>query len=376
MAPSSNPSTSEAVGGGSNQLRPAVADWDNLSPESNESPYNTEFDEAALWPFTADADSDSKPTTTTAEAAAAAEEVDDLVAIFARKTEQELSQRESALAMAGTGGLVAPTNEAVHPVSNYGSGPVSASASTSSPVSTYGAEGNDGAANPAGVGDFLHGGHQRTGNGSHRRQKGHFTGPSPVGSKGIGSGSNGQNNEEGKSDSSPDRDTTNGGDTTPHRADGTEGTEATTIGEDEATAPRSVVEAISSVEAASYSGSALASIIDLRLAQSTDSSNEIETAIRLGEVDVISSLIDQGVLSTEGPISDRDVRTMVYVAFTSSELRKILLAGGAIDGDLSQLDLGQVEVFTTRPTSEQKSLGTGSSIDDVRDGYNSDSHAL
>jgi hypothetical protein len=36
---------------------------------------------------------------------------------------------------------------------------------------------------------------------------------------------------------------------------------------------------------------------------------------------------------------------MVYVAFTSSELRKILLAGGTIDGDNSSIDLGPVEVF-------------------------------
>ena len=60
---------------------------------------------------------------------------------------------------------------------------------------------------------------------------------------------------------------------------------------------------------------------------------------------MIASLIEQGMLSTEGPITDRDVRTMVYVAFTSSELRKILLAGGTIDGDNSSLDLGTVDVF-------------------------------
>ncbi|MEM9889375.1 MAG: hypothetical protein AAF962_00825 [Actinomycetota bacterium] len=94
-----------------------------------------------------------------------------------------------------------------------------------------------------------------------------------------------------------------------------------------------------------YTSAGIAPIIDLRPA-STAPTTGIESAIRSGEYGVIASLIEQGMLTTEGPITDRDVRTMVYVAFTSSELRKILAAGGTVDGDNSGLELGGVDVFT------------------------------
>lgn len=101
----------------------------------------------------------------------------------------------------------------------------------------------------------------------------------------------------------------------------------------------------SSLSAADYADAPLAPIIDLRdVAPTTDSS--IESAISAGEVEVITALIAQGMLSTDGPISDRDVRTMVYVAFTSNELRKLLLAGGNPEGPSQQLDLGPVELFS------------------------------
>ena len=89
----------------------------------------------------------------------------------------------------------------------------------------------------------------------------------------------------------------------------------------------------SRVVAADYADAPIAPIIDLR---SAPSALGVESAIRSGETGVIATLIEQGLLSTEGPITDRDVRTMVYVAFTSSELRKILLAGGTVDGDSAQ----------------------------------------
>lgn len=101
----------------------------------------------------------------------------------------------------------------------------------------------------------------------------------------------------------------------------------------------------SRVVAADYAESGIAPIIDLRTAAAAISGGGIEAAIRSGEYGVIASLIEQGLLSTDGPITDRDVRTMVYVAFTSSELRKILLAGGTIDGDNSDLELGGIDVF-------------------------------
>jgi len=101
----------------------------------------------------------------------------------------------------------------------------------------------------------------------------------------------------------------------------------------------------SPMQAASYAERPIAPIIDLRSAQPVDVPENVEAAIQSGEIKVISSLIEDGVLSANGPISDRDVRTMVYVAFTSSELRKILLAGGSIDQNPSSMDLGEVEVF-------------------------------
>ncbi|MEZ5409638.1 MAG: hypothetical protein R2761_16535 [Acidimicrobiales bacterium] len=110
------------------------------------------------------------------------------------------------------------------------------------------------------------------------------------------------------------------------------------------TRPAMPVPFSSTLAAADYTRAPLAGVVNLR-PRPIAPRNEIEAAIRSGELDVIASLIDQGLLSTAGPISDRDVRTMVYVAFTSSELRKILLAGGTLDGDNSNIDLGEVDVF-------------------------------
>lgn len=121
------------------------------------------------------------------------------------------------------------------------------------------------------------------------------------------------------------------------------------------TRPTMPTAASSTLAAADYTRAPLAGVVNLR-PRPIAPRNEIEAAIRSGELDVIASLIDQGLLSTEGPISDRDVRTMVYVAFTSSELRKILLAGGTLDGDNSSIDLGEVDVFY------QPALAGGSSL--------------
>lgn len=101
------------------------------------------------------------------------------------------------------------------------------------------------------------------------------------------------------------------------------------------------------LEAADYADAPLAPIIDLRHVNSQNPSS-VDAAINAGEVEVIATLIEQGMLSTDGPISDRDVRTMVYVAFTSNELRKLLLAGGTPDGPNFGLDLGPVELFDER----------------------------
>jgi hypothetical protein len=97
------------------------------------------------------------------------------------------------------------------------------------------------------------------------------------------------------------------------------------------------------VSAADYADAPLAPIIDLRGPATIET--DIESAIRSGEIEVVASLIEQGMLSTAGPISDREVRTMVYVAFTSNELRKLLRAGGQPDNPNRTIDLGPVELF-------------------------------
>jgi hypothetical protein len=45
------------------------------------------------------------------------------------------------------------------------------------------------------------------------------------------------------------------------------------------------------------------------------------------------------------------------VAFTSNELRKILLVGGTLDGDNSGIDLGPVELFDNETTWQALELG-------------------
>ena len=114
----------------------------------------------------------------------------------------------------------------------------------------------------------------------------------------------------------------------------------------------------SDVAAADYADAPLAPIIDLRDV-TPHSGPGVEAAIRSGELEVISALIEQGMLSTDGPISDRDVRTMVYVAFTSNELRKLLLAGGAPDGPNPGIDLGPVELFGDGLAQPPKTLYPG-----------------
>ena len=107
------------------------------------------------------------------------------------------------------------------------------------------------------------------------------------------------------------------------------------------------------VNSSDYSSAPLAEVLDVRLNNLDGSAvgADIEKAIRSGEVEVITSLMADGVLTKEGPLLDRDIRTMVYVAFTSNELRKILAAGGMPDGDYSDIDLGEIEVFRNQAVS-------------------------
>ncbi len=89
----------------------------------------------------------------------------------------------------------------------------------------------------------------------------------------------------------------------------------------------------------------LREVIDLREGENLEFDESLEEAIQLGETTVVNTLMDQGMLSTEGEITDRDVRTMVYVAFTSNELRKLIKAGGVPGGENAELELGPVELF-------------------------------
>lgn len=315
------------------------------------SPYSAQIDEASMWPFTDEASA----LTSSNEAD---DDIDGLVAIFAKKTEQELSEREAVMSMAGPAGLSSSEYESLAPTNG-------------------------------GVGDFLHRGEPLNdgGNGIHRAHA-----DNDVDSDRGRATSEGNKTEAVNSTEWPttfiDPAPTNGDSNGSLNPNTTVGNGAVTNSEelsaDESPAEdesrpesESLMEQVSQLQAASYAEEPIAPIIDLRLAQAATTSNDVEAAIRSGEVEVISSLIEQGVLSTDGPISDRDVRTMVYVAFTSSELRKILLAGGTIDGDNSNLDLGDVEVFPEVLSNAPKALGPGASTEGyARDGYHPDTRAL
>jgi len=105
------------------------------------------------------------------------------------------------------------------------------------------------------------------------------------------------------------------------------------------------VDTTQKVEQESDDSVAFSGAVDLRQAQAVEFTSGIDEAIKAGEQKVIETLIEQGMLTTEGEISDRDVRTMVYVAFTSHELRKLIKAGGTPSEDNKDIDLGPVELF-------------------------------
>ncbi len=149
------------------------------------------------------------------------------------------------------------------------------------------------------------------------------------------------------------------GDTTPE-TDGQTTVDATPI--TEAPALPSPFVASSGTSAVEYADAPLAPIIDLRHAARTPDA-DIDEAISSGEVEVVAALIEQGMLSTDGPISDRDVRTMVYVAFTSNELRKLLAAGGSPDGPNPGIDLGPVELFKDGMVQPPKTLYPGPPVE-------------
>lgn len=54
------------------------------------------------------------------------------------------------------------------------------------------------------------------------------------------------------------------------------------------------------------------------------SAGEVLSIVKAQEGDLVESLISEGLLTTDGPITDRDVRTMIFVAVSSSELIEVL----------------------------------------------------
>ena len=56
-------------------------------------------------------------------------------------------------------------------------------------------------------------------------------------------------------------------------------------------------------------------------------SSEIMAVVKTQEGHLVDTLIDEGVLSTEGPLTDKDIRTMVFVAVSSTELIEVLTEG-------------------------------------------------
>lgn len=292
--------------------RPRTLGGTDIDPDATmdapASPYDDADDEATAWPFN---DAEMEPSTSDL---AELDDVEGLVAVFAKRTEQQLSESKT-LTLAG------------HTVDSHTVGGGKGGDSPTAFETAFGAgDGDDGADSDD----------EET---------------APKGQKDL------------------DDLATNGGGVTTQMEKPTEGVDATTNGgvpmagqperiarsnhgvpsdESGVAALARLTAELPTLPAAqgadTYTSTGIAPIIDLRPAKTTPASG-IESAIRSGEYGVIASLIEQGMLTTEGPITDRDVRTMVYVAFTSSELRKILAAGGTVDGDNSDLELGGVDVF-------------------------------
>ena len=122
-----------------------------------------------------------------------------------------------------------------------------------------------------------------------------------------------------------------------------------------------------SMQVASYANPTIAPIINLAEARENAITTEVEAAIIDGEQEVVSSLIQRGLLTTNGPISDRDVRTMVYVAFTSTELRNILLSGGKVDTDAGPANVGLEDIEFAQPAT---AMGSGRGTDAVTIDFN------
>ena len=308
-----------------------------VGADGAESPYQADLDAAEHWPFNT---TTQDPATTTESAE---EEVDGLAAIFARETEQELAKHESPEA------------------GSQAEGETGADSIDETPPEVT-KETTSGAALVDGVGDFLN------------------RGPELVNSE-VESAAT-QDDASVHSDQH-DSDPSTEPAPSDHRPR-VSYVPPTTL-------PPTTLPPAKAAASEPEKNDSIAPIIDLRTSHSAvqaaaasgggpsvNSVEELEAAIRSGELEVVSSLIEQHLLSTEGPITDHDVSTMVYVAFTSSELRKILLAGGTLDSDLSELELGDVEVFVDPTDEEIEALQESAAMINLRaaDLITADSQAL
>ena len=65
--------------------------------------------------------------------------------------------------------------------------------------------------------------------------------------------------------------------------------------------------------------------------------DDLVASVRSGEASLVSVLTESGMLSSEGPLSDTDVATMVFVAVSSDDLLRVLLAGKQAEAEAEAL---------------------------------------
>jgi len=77
------------------------------------------------------------------------------------------------------------------------------------------------------------------------------------------------------------------------------------------------------------------------------SSDELVASVRTGEASLVSALSESGLLSSEGPLTDIDVHTMVFVAVSSDDLLRVLLEGKAAEAEAKALrhDISTPELY-------------------------------
>lgn len=67
------------------------------------------------------------------------------------------------------------------------------------------------------------------------------------------------------------------------------------------------------------------------------SDDELVQSVRAGEASLVSTLAESGMLSTEGPVTDNDVATMVFVAVSSDDLLRALIDGKEAEAQAAAL---------------------------------------